>query len=258
MLAGLGLTSMLWDGRARQRSAFIAMFAVFSFVAICPGFYFRPHYFILTLPAASMLSGISISALVNRMSRMHSNTIKYVVIVLAAICLVASVYQQRHLLFKMTPLQACRSTYELNPFPESLEIARFIRTQTKKDDHIAVIGSEPQIYFYSGRRSASGYIYMYPLMEKHDFALQMQKEMIREIESAQPKFLVFVRINTSWLQRPASHKLVFEWFQRYQERHYSLVGLVELWSDKTLYHRVPNLKWPPTSTNWIAVMKRNQ
>lgn len=56
-------------------------------------------------------------------------------------------------------------TYGLNPFPESLEIGRFIRENSAENDRIAVIGSEPQIYFYSDRRAATGHIYTYALME---------------------------------------------------------------------------------------------
>jgi hypothetical protein len=256
-LVGLGLTALVWDKRAWRRSIFIVTFAVSSLVAICPGFYFRPHYFVMTLPAAALLAGIAISAIVNILSNVRSHVVQYgLPILLAIICLTVSVYQQRRYLFQMTPMETCRATYGLNPFPESLEIGRFIRKHTKDDERIAVIGSEPQIYFYSRRRSASGYIYMYSLMEKHGFAMQMQKEMIREIESAQPRFLIFVRINTSWLQRPESHKLLFEWFHSYQAKHYSLVGLVDLFEDTTFYHWAPNVKWPPRSRFWIAVLKR--
>lgn len=256
-LVVVGLTAFLWDERARRRSIFIALFALFSLVAICPGFYFRPHYFVLILPAAALLAGIAISAMANVLLNARPRIVQYgLPIMLAVICLAVSIYQQRHFLFQMTPLQACRATYGSNPFPESLEIARYIRSSTEKDDRIAVIGSEPQIYFYSDRRSASGYIYMYPLMENHDFALQMQKEMIQEIESVQPKFLVFINNTTSWLKRPDSHTLVFEWFQRYHKKHYTLVGLVDSFKGKTSYRWAPDVKWPRSSSYWVAVLKR--
>ncbi len=262
-LAGVGLTAVVWDERVRRRLIFVIAFAAFSFVAICPGFYFRPHYFILILPAASLLAGIAISTVANMLSNVHSSLIRSgLPIFLAVTYLTVSVYQQRFFLFQMTPLQACRAIFPHRPFPESLEVSRFIREHTKKDDRIAVIGSEPQIYFYSGRRSATGHIYMYPLMENHDFAKQMQKEMIREIESAQPKFLIFIQFKTSWLRRPDSCSLLFEWYQRYQAKHYTLVGLVDLdlanlVNDKALYQWAPNVKWPPRSSFWIAVLKRN-
>ena len=97
---------------------------------------------------------------------------------------------------------------------------------------------------------------MYPLMEHHDFAMQMQKEMIREIESVQPEFLIYVQVNTSWLQRRDSHKLLFEWFRGYQSKYYKQVGLVDLFDDKTLYHWTPDIIEPPRSSSWIAVLKR--
>lgn len=257
MLAGFGLIGIGWDRHARRRWIFVVMFVLFSFLAICPGFYFRPHYFILILPAAVLLAGIGISGVANSLSKLHSRSLRYgLPALLCIICLTVSVFQQRHFLFQMSSAEACRSTYGLNPFPESLEISEFIRDNTKKEDRIAVLGSEPQIYFFSGRRSATGYIYMYPLMENHDFALKMQEEMIKEIESARPEILVFVRVGTSWLRRPDSHRLLFEWFLRYQANHYVIVGLVELSNLKTLYHWAPDIKWPPRSGFWVAVLKK--
>ena len=58
-----------------------------------------------------------------------------------------------------------------------------------------MFGSEPQIFFYARRHSATGYIYTYSLMEKHDYALAMQKEMIAEVESSKPKFLIDVQVS---------------------------------------------------------------
>jgi len=46
------------------------------------------------------------------------------------------------------------------------------------------IGSEPEIYFYAQRHSATGYIYTYALMEEHKYAHAMPEEMEREIEQA--------------------------------------------------------------------------
>ena len=87
---------------------------------------------------------------------------------------------------------ASRLTYGTNPFPESLKIAQYLKEHTSSEDSIAVLGSEPQIYFYAHRHTATGYIYMYPLMEPQPYALRMQEEMIREIEASRPAYLVFV------------------------------------------------------------------
>jgi hypothetical protein len=257
MLAGIGTTALLWDVRIRPVLLFIAMFTFFSFAAICPGLIFRPHYFVMVLPSAALLSGVAVSAIANKLSFFRSPFIqKGIPFLLALTCVAAPVYQQRNFLFRMTPTEACRAVYGTNPFPESLEVAAFVKSHTQKDDRIAVIGSEPQIYFYSSRLSASGYIYMYPLMENHQFAIQMQKEMIREIESAHPKILVFINHNLSWLKRPKSNDLIFKWFQKYQAKYYKPVGLVNILADGTRYYWEAELKGVPQSRLRIAVFDR--
>src|SRR5947208_15586515 len=80
--------------------------------------------------------------------------------------------------------------YPTNPFAAAVKIAEYLREHTNPDDTIAVLGSEPEIYFYAQRHSATGYIYTYELMEPQKYARQMQEERIHEIESARPKFRV--------------------------------------------------------------------
>jgi hypothetical protein len=157
----------------------------------------------------------------------------------------------------MTPLQASRATFGFNPFPEAIEISKFIKSHSNENDQIAVIGSEPEIYFYSDRISATGYIYMYPLMETHPFALQMQKEMIQEIESVKPKYLILTFIRASWLESSGSHQLVFDWIVDYQRKNYTLAGYALLFKDKTRYYWTSRIKEATGETPWIAVFERN-
>src|SRR5437899_6296339 len=57
-LAGLGLIVGLWDRSSRANTNFLLGLLVFSALAVCQGFYFRPHYFIMILPAVSLLVGV--------------------------------------------------------------------------------------------------------------------------------------------------------------------------------------------------------
>ena len=101
--------------------------------------------------------------------------------------------------------------YGGNPFVESVEIGQYIREHSAPDARIAVFGSEPQIYFYAHRRSASGFIYMYDLVQLNHYAGQFQREMIAEIEAARPQFLVMVMRFHSWLIRPGADKTLNDW-----------------------------------------------
>jgi len=240
-LVGIGLTAIGWNAQTRRHWPFLVLFALFSFLAICPGFYFRPHYFVLTLPAAALLVGVGVGAVTRLLVSRTTPLIGYGVGgALAVVCLAAAVIPQREFLFTMAPSEVARVTYGRNPFPESLEIAEIIRSETAETDRIAVIGSEPQIYFYAARRGATGYIYTYGLMEKHDFALQMQQEMIREIRTADPAALVFVNVWTSWLEKPESHRLIFSWFERYR-REFKLTAVVDISAEGARYYRGADL-----------------
>jgi hypothetical protein len=237
---------------------FVASFSIVSFLSICPGLYFRPHYFVLVLPAIALLAGIGVRS-VGRLLKSNSLTVKRgVPILLGVIALSDSVYRQRVFLLELSPSMVSKTTYPREPFPESLEIARYIKEQTSRNDRIAVIGSEPQIYFYSDRRSASGYIYMYPLMERHGYALRMQQEMIREIESADPVIVISVEIPGSWGIRPGSERFIFEWFQEYRMRYLNQVGVVDILSaDSTVYHWGDDaIGYSPLSAYRIHIFKR--
>ena len=121
------------------------------------------------------------------------------------------VWIQKDFFFTLPVFKATKLVYGSNPFVESLEVAKYIREHSQKDDRVAVLGSEPQIYFYAQRRSATRHIYMYPLMEKHILAHEMQLELIREIENSQPKFIVLVNVAWSWLFKKDSSPLLWAW-----------------------------------------------
>ena len=256
-LISFGLFALMSKRTVKHHRVFLVLYVFFSLLSICPGFYFRPHYFLLLLPCSSLLAGMAISILMDFLSRFSFKIMKIgIPITLSVVCASQLIYQQYDYLFSMTPFQVTRSTYGPNPFFESVQIAEFIRQRTNKDDHVAILGSEPQIYFYSKRRSASGYVYMYPLMENHDFALQMQKDFIKDVETKKPKYLVFVNVFTSWLRRQDSNLMVFDWFNNYQEKYFRQVGLIELFPERALYHWEPHTKWPASSEFWVAVFER--
>ena len=254
-LAGIGLSAVVWSRKARHHALLLITFSLFSFLSICPGLYFRPHYFVLLLPAVALLTGAAVAAIAALLPKSYLN------LLLAAVTLfvlLEPVYKQRKYLFKMTPLQVCRATYFSNPFPESLPIAEYIRERSSESDTIAVLGSEPQIYVYSRRRAATYYTTTYPIMGSHEYAQQMQNEMIEQIETARPKFIVLVRMRTSWITGPSSESVIADWSKRYLSTYYKTVGVIDIipaertdyiWGDQAL-------TYSPKSRGYLVVLQR--
>ena len=233
-LAALGLIVGLWDRRSRTITHFLLCLLVFSALAVCQGFYFRPHYFIMILPAVSLLVGVAISKLSDFLTG-RMIVARLVPIFLLGMTLSLPILWENKFFFGVSPVEACRMLYSDNPFAESVKIADYLREHTGPDDTIAVLGSEPEIYFYSRRHSATGYIYTYGLMEPQKYAGQMQEEMIHEIERARPKYLISVVMFYSWLWRPASDRLIFTWANEYTAQNYTAAGLVNMTAKETDY-----------------------
>ncbi len=229
--AGVGLAA-LWVARfSATTRAYLTGLLIASFAATCPGFYFREHYFIVMLPALALLVGAGAAALDRLVATVAPARLARAAAAAVVALLVGSyAIAERGYLFSMSPRELSRVRYGSNPFVESPEVARYIRERTSPGDRIAVLGSEPQIYFYAGRRSATGYLYTYPLMEPQRYARQMQEEMRREIEAAHPVYLVFAQVSASWLARPQSDQWILRWGNRYVRDCYDLVGVADIYS----------------------------
>ena len=259
LLAALGVTALLWDARVRSHALFMASFLLFSFAAVCPGFYFRQHYFILMLPAVSMLAGMGVSSATEGSRRWTgSNTLAAVPILLFVVAFAAAICSQRDFLFYLSPIEASRKVYGLNPFPEAIEISRYIENTTHEGATVAVLGCEPEIYFYSHRHAATGHGCAYPLLEPR-YGVNLQRQMEHEIEAVRPDILVLVNDPTSWIAFPntASPDEILGWTNEYSKQYYVLDGIAEMDPYTTNYYWGERARRHPLfASRNILVLKR--
>jgi hypothetical protein len=219
----ISLPFVFRDRAYRKQILFATGFLFFSIVGTAIDLNFREHYFILLLPALGLFVGLAIISL------QHSTERPVFKIFPSLLCLLIlgwTVYQQRVFFFQM-PARAISQTiyYGDALFADMPAVGDYIRTNSMTSATVAVIGSEPEIYFYAQRHSATGYLYMYPLMEAQPFASQMQHDMISEIETNKPEFLVYVPNPDSWNIRPASDQTILKWFAQYSAAYDKVLAL---------------------------------
>jgi hypothetical protein len=223
----------------RRTAVWSTVLLLAGLAATVPGFYFRGHYFLMVMPGIALLNAALLLALAERIRR--SAQVQMLKLVTAAIFLVIIgdlAVRNAAVWYQMTPAQICRKIYGFSPFPESPEIARYLAAHTNPDDTIAVLGSEPQIFFLAGRHSASGYIYVYPLTEPQPLAATMRAEFIHEIETARPKYVVYVDTLPSWCSTiiPGDTQRLLDtlndWWDAYAAQNYQQVGAVDTAEDQ--------------------------
>ena len=258
VIAGVGLSALLWNRKASAHRWFLAGFLLFPFLAVCPGFYFRGHYFILMLPAIALLTGVAVSAATQSLLGGRHRAWSFVPVLVFLVAFADSIFLQREYFFTTDPLTACQTVYGSNPFPEAVRVGDYLKSHSVSGARIAVLGSEPEIYFYARRHSATGYIYTYSLMEPQSHALEMQKEMIAEIEAARPEFVVFVNVPMSFGRLTGSETLIFSWANAYLHRQYEKVGTVDMNEPSEYIWGDAAQAYQPRSRSFIDVFRRKE
>ncbi len=261
LMAALGgLFLCFRRGRAYDRLFFLGLF-ISSLLALCPGWYFRPHYFVMLLPAVALLAGS-----VTHPSRYLLTFLKlgrFQQFVPTALLVMAAAYgchQEWDYYFIHAPRQVSRACYGLSPFPEAVVIAGYLKAHTSPADRVAILGSEPEILFHADRISATRHIYMYGLMENHPYAPRMQQEMIREIEQAKPKYMVMVNIVSSWFALAPVTSAIIEWGEKYARENYDVVGVIDMIDYDTTIYRWDGQAtgYKATSPDFLTVLKRKE
>ena len=183
-------------GEERRAAAPIAAWLATSAVAASAGGYFRPHYFVFLVPPVALLGVAGMAALARRVAGERRRAALTAAATLLAVAwpvgLHATYFRAR------SPELVSRDLYPYQPFAESVLAAEWIRRSSAGDDTVFVYGSEPQILFHAGRRSASRYIILYPVYARAADAGARQAEVVAELERTRPRIVVVV-LNTASL-----------------------------------------------------------
>lgn len=207
----LGICLLPFSKIEREKKIHLLTLLVCSFLTTVPGFYFRNHYYIPFIPFLLIFAYIPFDFISERFGR------KYFWIFLILISMILfrnAIFKNKNYYFTNSPEQNLRMIYSISPFPEAVKIAEFIQANSIITDTISIIGSEPEIFFYSKRKSATGYIYMYPLMEKQKFSLELQKKMFDEIDLKKPKLIVLINNEIEYFRLNSSQENNRYFFER--------------------------------------------
>jgi hypothetical protein len=233
--AVVGLLSPLWCSRTRPHAGFLSGFLVTSFVAVCPGLYFHPHYWIVFLPAGALAIGVGLESIRDDLLQSKFRRWASIPLIYFVLIYVTAVYGQWKAFYRLDPVALSRKMYPGSNFQEEVKIADFIKSRAHDGDRIGIFGNEPEICFYTHLRCATTNMYIYPMLEKQRYAKQMQREMERELESAPPRFFVYI---DSWYRiltpNHVDDRAFMNWGWDFAHRGYKLVYQIRPTDDRGL------------------------
>lgn len=261
VLATFGLTALWWSRSARCHAVFILLLLGCSFLSLCPGGYFRPHYFILILPVIAMLSGVGVSAAAEKLAESSLRPkASYLPLIVFALCFGAAILHQRREFFVMDPNAVFASSYPGGPFFAAVQSANYIKAHSNPTDRIAVLGSEPEIYFYSQRHSATGYLYMYSLIVHQKYTGRMRQEFLTELKTNKPEYVVYVDVWDSWGERAgvAQAQPFLAQLQQYMNDGYERVESIDIGASSSTGPAEAARSSHSDSTGVIYVLRRKQ
>jgi hypothetical protein len=210
----LGIFLLPFSKLEKEKKIHLSILLLCSFLTTVPGFYFRNHYYIPFIPFYLIFAYIPFDFISKKMDRKYF----WIIIILVSMILFRNVIlKNKNYYFTNSPEQNLRMIYSISPFPEAVKISEYIQANSAAMDTISIIGSEPEIFFYSKRKSATGYIYMYPLMEKQRFSLELQKKMFDEIDLKKPKFIVFINNELEYFRLNSTKENNRYFFERLSE-----------------------------------------
>ncbi len=259
IIAGVGFITLFFAANCRQSCILILGLTIASIVALSVGFYFRPHYFVLVLPAVAMLFGIGIRFIFHIFSTASLPTVHYFPpVFIVTIAILSTIIAHWDVLYQFSPIEVTQTVYQQYPFPYSPLIADIIREETSKEDRIAIIGNEPQFLFYSQRKSATSFIYTYSIAEDQPLAEQFRLEMMRQVESAFPKLLIYTNIEPEWYKKRKGSEELDKWFFRFAKSNYPIIARFEYNNikDTLLITDTHSLLKKPTHVFWISIYKK--
>lgn len=235
----------------------------FSFLTIVPGYYFYGHYWIQIIPGLSILAGLAYTGIINftqNTLNIKRPQIKYVYLSVFLVFTIKHASALKSYYFHPNYERILRSVYGSNPFPESMEIANYIGANSKPEDQVVLIGSEPQIYMYLNKKCPSRHAYFAALVADFPQHKEWQREFVKDVEKADPRYLVFFNHQISLFVQPNTDKYVFEWVNKYTSERYHIIGVADMVDGMQTNYVWNNALagFQPKGQNVIYIYERNQ
>jgi Dolichyl-phosphate-mannose-protein mannosyltransferase len=186
---GVGLIIILLSKFHIFQKQYICAALLGATIATSMGKYFHPHYFVFMLPFLSVSAGCGLGIIIDDTTKWRMLKVPFLILCAGVL------WNFRYLMVSdQIILQFC---YGDIPFYRSKVVGNYLKDIISEGQSAYIIGSEPQIYFYSGLHASSRIFYFYPLTQSTKQQLLMRSENDKDIQRTPPDYLIFINHKSS-------------------------------------------------------------
>jgi len=180
----------------------ISVILLYSGIIILRGFY--PHYYIIIIPFLSFLSAILINDIYLKLKRKFNKKI------IISLTLIFFIFVYFFYFIKVNNvIKYIKSGYyTMEIFYEAKVIGEIINNQKTNADKIFVYCNEPEIYFYTGTKAPTKFIYNYAeKFEKNQFL-----NMLENVKKEMPEFFIKEKNSSNYFEEflDANYRKIIE------------------------------------------------
>jgi hypothetical protein len=233
----------------------------FSAMTIFPGFYFYGHYWIQILPGLALVSAVTfyaVTELLRNVVGLKSARIPYVYVFVFTAAALIHLNKLKSYYFNPNYDRILRNVYGNNPFPETAKIAEYINANSKPEDNIISIGSEPELYFYTQKKCPSRHAYFSALVDNVKEHREWQREFVADVNKANPRYVIFYNHPISLMVQPETDRYIWEWYDKFIQG-YNMIGCVDMvegYLTSTYVWKEQLTTYKPQSQNLIYIYER--
>lgn len=228
-------------GMAPQRR-WITALALLSLLSSAIGLGFMPHYFIPAIPWLAVALSLVIE--------FFALKIKREILVIGGaglLILLPPIWKNQDYLFRPNYQKISEKAYHWNGFSEIKAISEELKKRIKPGERIAILGSEPQLNYYTNTLHCSPHLYMYPVMRDTRLKAQFQQEFLEDFRACDATFVIVSASEASWIPQFTQTDFFKKELWGYVTQQYDLIGRANIgqypmsivWDDAIKTHHPP-------------------
>jgi hypothetical protein len=212
------------------------------------------HYYLLLMPFLALFFGALFASGLELLKNDRQKILAISFVLPIIILFMIGPFQEQ---FSLSPPELSTWIYgTANPFNESKIVGSHLAQITNPNDFVFVAGSEPQIYYYAQRKSATRFVITYPLNIPTPYREQYQREIIAELEKNPPQAIVVSERALSDLWNENSPQFFIKYLNNLLAKNYKIMGGY-VWDNNEVGHWQEILDLPSMQNASLILFKKN-